>query len=107
MTVPVIPITTDHQLPAHCGSWAKGHDSDLVCTTTLGTPIWNSNLRVAFARALRRAGLDPERFHALRHGYSSILAALGVHPFLQMELMGQARMETTIGYTHQFAATRA
>ena len=84
--------------------WEK---TDLVFTTQHGSAIWNSNLRVAFARALRRAGLDPGRFHALRHGYSSILAALGVSPLLQMQLMGHSRIQTTIGYTHGFAETRA
>lgn len=78
----------------------------LVFPTRDGRPQYSSNVRVAFSRAITRAGLPPMRFHNLRHVYQSLLVHLGIHPYVTMELLGHADSRTNRRYSHVLESAR-
>lgn len=48
-----------------------------------------------------KAGIEPRRFHDLRHTHASDLLALGVHPSIVQERLGHAKIQTTLDlYSH-------
>ena len=52
---------------------------------------------------MKRIGLEPITFHALRHTYASICISLGVNPEIVSKRMGHSNVSTTLGiYTHLF-----
>jgi len=54
-----------------------------------------------FRKILAKAGLPDMRYHDLRHGTASLMAALGVPPRVAMELLGHANISTTMEvYAH-------
>jgi integrase len=54
-----------------------------------------------FQKLLGRAGLPGRRFHDLRHGSASLLAARDVPARVAMELLGHTDIGTTLNiYTH-------
>jgi integrase len=56
-------------------------DSDLVFTSTIGTPLDVGNLTYrSFRPLLNGAGLPQIRFHDLRHTAATLLLGKGVHP---------------------------
>jgi len=71
-------------------------DDALVFTSTKGTPINTSRLRLAFKAFLVRTGLPDIRFHDLRHTCATLLFSKGVHPKVVQELLGHATIKTTI-----------
>ncbi len=67
----------------------------------MGTPIFPGNLRRAFRRLVEKAGLDPLRFHDLRHTHASLLLARGFHPIVVSERLGHASIAITLDtYSH-------
>ncbi len=79
-----------------------------VFTTTVGTPLDAGNVRRAFKRHLRAAGLPPTvRFHDLHHTTASLLLAQRVHPRLVMEVLGHSQIGLTMDtYSHVLPALR-
>jgi len=76
-------------------------DRGAVLSTTLGTPLDGGNLRRAFYRLVRQAGLTALRFHDLRHTHASLLLARGVHPKVVSERLGHASIAITLDtYSH-------
>ena len=52
---------------------------------------------------MKKIGLEPITFHALRHTYASICISLGVNPEIVSKRMGHSNISTTLGiYTHLF-----
>lgn len=52
---------------------------------------------------MKKIGLEPITFHALRHTYASICISLGVNPEIVSKRMGHSNVSTTLGiYTHLF-----
>ncbi len=70
---------------------------DLVFGTKQGQPLHAENVvKKEFLPTLSRAGLRRIRFHDLRHTYTTLLIAQGVHAkFIQAQL-GHASIETTM-----------
>ena len=81
--------------------WEGEAWGDLVFGTEIGGPLSGFTVTRRFHQLLRAAGLPDRRFHDLRHGTASLLAALGISTRDTMDLLGHADPATTIGvYTH-------
>jgi integrase len=73
---------------------------DYVFVNRYGRRIDGSALRRRFQRARDAAGLEPLRFHDLRHTYGSLLVAGGVDLVSVKAVMGHSRITTTERYLH-------
>jgi integrase len=74
---------------------------DLVFADALGGPMARWNLRKAWQRILRTAGLAGIRFHDLRHAHASLLLREGVHPKIVSERLGHSTVAITLDlYSH-------
>jgi len=79
----------------------RWHETGLVFTSTIGTPIEVGNLRRHFWRLLDKAGLPRMRFHDLRHSCASLLLVQGVSARVVMETLGHSNISVTMDtYTH-------
>lgn len=66
-------------------------------------PPWEVHPRGYWCRAVAAAGLDPLRFHDLRHTSVSLAVAAGMHPRVIQARLGHASIEVTLGiYGHLF-----
>jgi len=75
------------------GKWQK---SDLVFTSTLGTPLDERNVRRSFEDLLGAAKLLKMRIHDLRHTCATLLLAQGVHPKVVQETLGHSQISLTM-----------
>jgi integrase len=73
---------------------------DYVFANRLGRRLDPSALRRRFERARDAAGLEPLRFHDLRHTYGSLLVAGGIDLPSVKSAMGHSRITTTERYLH-------
>jgi integrase len=73
---------------------------DYVFTNRFGRRLDPSALRRRFERARDAAGLEPLRFHDLRHTYGSLLVAGGIDLASVKAAMGHSRITTTERYLH-------
>ncbi len=73
---------------------------DYVFANRLGRRLDPSALRRRFERARDAAGLEPLRFHDLRHTYGSLLVAGGIDLPSVKAAMGHSRLSTTERYLH-------
>jgi integrase len=61
----------------------------------------DGNVRRAFARLVRGAGLPHIRFHDLRHTAATLMLRAGVHPKVVSERLGHATVSITLDtYSH-------
>ena len=82
-------------------AWEGGEWGDLMFTDELGRPLAYYHVRRRFYNLLRLAGLPQMRYHDLRHGAASLMAAQGVPTRVAMEILGHAQISTTMNiYTH-------
>jgi integrase len=82
-------------------AWEGGEWGDLMFTDEMGRPLAYYHLRRRFYNLLRMAGLPQMRYHDLRHGAASLMAAQGVPARVAMEILGHAQISTTMNiYTH-------
>ena len=83
--------------PAWCGDdWG-----DLVFASETGEPLDGTSVGKRFKRLLAAAGLPDMRYHHLRHGVASLMAAHGVPPRVAMEVPGHVQISTTMNiYSH-------
>lgn len=73
---------------------------DYVFASRLGWRLDPSALRRRFERARDAAGLEPLRFHDLRHTYGSLLVAGGIDLPSVKAAMGHSHITTTERYLH-------
>jgi integrase len=93
------------QLQERLAAGSRWHDSGLVFTSSIGTPLEPRNLFRSFKTLLRKAGLPDVRFHDLRHSAASLLLAQGVPMRAVMELLGHSNISTTADiYSHVMPA---
>ncbi|MDQ6836651.1 MAG: site-specific integrase [Actinomycetota bacterium] len=78
---------------------------DYVFANRLGRRLDPSAVRHRYGRARDAAGLEPLRFHDLRHTYGSLLVAGGIDLASVKAAMGHARISTTERYLHARPAT--
>jgi integrase len=76
-----------------------GPDDSVFCNR-LGRRLDPSALRRRYERARSAAGLEPLRFHDLRHTYGSLLVAGGIDLVSVKAAMGHSRITTTERYLH-------
>lgn len=72
------------------------HHTDLVFTTKYGLPIEPRNLNRAFAACIRQAGVPYITVHDARRTCASLLAELGVHPRVIMQILRHADLKVTM-----------
>jgi integrase len=72
------------------------HNADLVFTTKYGLPIEPRNLNRAFAACIKQAGVPYITVHDARRTCASLLAELGVHPRVIMQILRHADMAVTM-----------
>jgi len=76
-------------------------DFDLVFPTTIGTPIYQSNLLKDFHRILRESGLPNIRFHDLRHTAASLMINRGIPVIVVSKMLGHSQPSVTLNiYSH-------
>ena len=74
---------------------------DLILTTETGGPLSGFHTLRRLRALLKLAGLPSMRYHDLRHGAASLMAAQGVPVRVAMELLGHAQISTTMNvYAH-------
>jgi integrase len=73
---------------------------DYVFVNRFGRSLDPSALRRRYERARNAAGLEPLRFHDLRHTYGSLLVAGGIDLVSVKAAMGHSRISTTERYLH-------
>lgn len=89
------------QAEAELLAHARWQHSDLVFTSTIGTPLDPRNVTRRFHALIVKAGLPHQRFHDLRHLCASLLLAQGVPPRVVMETLGHSQISLTMNtYSH-------
>ena len=74
---------------------------DLVFGSVEGKPLNPPSLSRAFARIVKRAGLENVRFHDLRHSFASLMLLRGAKPKVISEALGHASVAFTMDvYSH-------
>ena len=70
----------------------------------MGTPLYWRNLsRRALQPALKKAGIEPLRWHDLRHTYASLLIAQGANIVYVSRQLGHGSSDITLRcYSHLF-----
>ena len=82
-------------------AWERDTWGALVFTDELGQPLTSFHVSRRFGKLLQLAGLPTMRYHDLRHGAASLMAAQGVSARVAMEILGHAQISTTMNiYTH-------
>ena len=82
-------------------AWEGEEWGDLAFPDELGRPLSGFHVLRRFRSLLELAGLPPMRYHDLRHGAASLMAAQGVPARVAMELLGHSQIATTMNvYTH-------
>ena len=106
ITIPGLVVASlsahrERQREERLAAGAKWHDSGLVFTTAIGTPLDGRNLNRVFKAILRDAGLPAIRYHDLRHTAATLLLAQGVDPRTIMETLGHSQISLTLNtYAH-------
>jgi integrase len=76
-----------------------------VFTQENGAPIHPTGLSRAFRARVREAGLEPIRFHDLRHTYATLGLQAGAHPKIVSERLGHSNIGITVDtYSHVIPA---
>lgn len=76
-------------------------ETDLIFSSTIGTPLDHRNLYREFKETLKKAGLPNIRFHDLRHTAASLMLQQGIHPKVVQERLGHSDITLTLNtYSH-------
>jgi integrase len=82
-------------------AWEGEKWGGLVFSDEIGCPLSGFHVTKRFRRLLGLAGLPTMRYHDLRHGAASLMAAQGVPVRVAMEILGHAQISTTMNiYAH-------
>jgi integrase len=72
------------------------HESGLVLTTPLGTPVDPRYFHRAFVARCERAGVPVTPVHSTRKACASLLVALDVHPRVAMQILRHSQIAVTM-----------
>lgn len=82
-------------------AWNGDEWGGLVFCDERGQPLHGTTVAKQFQALVGQAGLRKMRYHDLRHGAASLMAAQGVPPRIAMEVLGHAQISTTMNvYSH-------
>ena len=85
----------------------KWQETELVFTSTIGTPVDPRNVKRRLDSLLSNAGLPHFRVHDLRHFCASLLLAQGVPLKVVSDILGHSQLAVTADlYTHVLPAMR-
>jgi len=74
---------------------------DLVFCNEAGDPLHRTTVGKQFRAVVEQARLPAMRYHDLRHGSASLMAAPGGPPRVAMEMLGHVQISTTMNvYSH-------
>lgn len=105
----VTTALADHQQRQAAERAAAGkawQEHGLVFCSTLGTPLWGSQVYTVLRRTLTAATLPHTTLHALRHSAASLLTALGVDSATIMQILGHRQMSMLQRYSHSLESSR-
>ncbi|MEV4620202.1 site-specific integrase [Asanoa sp. NPDC049573] len=94
----------DRQIEDRKAAGKDWHESDLVFTSTVGTQLDPANVRRAFRRVIKAAGLNPRDWtpRELRHSFVSLMSEAGVTVEEIAPLVGHAGTRVTEAvYRHE------
>ncbi|GAA1867234.1 site-specific integrase [Asanoa iriomotensis] len=94
----------DRQIKDRKAAGKKWHESDLVFTSAVGTQLDAANVRRAFRRVIKAAGLNPKDWtpRELRHSFVSLMSEAGVTVEEIAPLVGHAGTRVTEAvYRHE------
>jgi integrase len=76
-------------------------EDDLIFSDREGKPLLPDTISHAWAKLVKRAGLEHIRLHDARHTHASLLLKQSVHPKIVQERLGHATISTTLDlYSH-------
>jgi integrase len=76
-------------------------DDDLIFNDLEGKPLLPDTVSHAWAKLMKRTGLEGIRLHDARHSHASLMLKQGVHPKVVQERLGHATISTTLDlYSH-------
>jgi integrase len=78
----------------------KQRKQDLVFTKPNGSPIKNWEVGGYFKKACQEAGVEPYRFHDLRHTFNTNMIKAGVQKSVVMKLTGHKTLSMFLRYSH-------
>lgn len=82
-------------------------ENNLLFPSLTGTYMDAKNLRRSWERALKSAGVEYKKFHALRHTYATRLFENGASILTVSRLLGHGSIKTTEIYTHVLEGIKA
>jgi len=94
-----LDILREHRKAQQLERQAAGvhwQDQGLVFTSSIGTPIDRSNMRLFFKALLKDAGLPDIRFHDLRHTAASLMLNNGIPLMIVSRRLGHAQPSITL-----------
>ena len=71
-------------------------ENDLIFTSTIGTPINQSNLYKSFKNLLKKSELPDIRFHDLRHTAATLMLNHGVPAIIVSRRLGHSKVSVTL-----------
>ncbi|MPZ14004.1 MAG: tyrosine-type recombinase/integrase [Chloroflexi bacterium] len=101
LPAPLASVLRDHERQESedsCQPPGEAWEAELVFRTERGRPLAGHLVTTQFQRVLKVAGLPRMTFHDLRGSCATLLAVLGVHPRVAMEILGHADFTTTMQY---------
>lgn len=82
-------------------------NNDYIFCDNLGYPLDDKRPNRNFKSILKKLGIEPIKFHGLRHTYATRLFEAGVPPKTVQALMGHANIDVTMDiYTHVMEDTK-
>lgn len=76
-------------------------EDDLIFSDREGKPLLPDTISHAWAKLVKRVGLEHIRLHDARHTHASLLLKQSVHPKIVQERLGHATISTTLDlYSH-------